>query len=199
MFKSIFERLFWTSAIILLLVVVSVSAALSVFISNLAADRQYDTALKVSKTINYLTGYLQVENNNIRSRNYYVESLANWSDFMEADIIVTDLEGTVIESTNENIVSVPQEYVHSVSNGQIVRKKAKFGEWYDGQKVFTVGIPMEYYGTQIGGMYFNTRMPALSKMVSGILFWFLLAASISIIIAFALIYKQSTQISSAIR
>ncbi len=198
MFKSIFERLFWTSTAILLLVFMSVSAALAVFMNDAVADKQFDTAMKVSKTINYLTGYLQVENNNIRSRNYYVESLKSWADFMEADIIVADLKGNIIETTNREVKKIPEEYVNGVFEGKVLRKKAKFADAYNKEKVFTVAIPIEYYGTQIGGMYINTMMPALSKMVSGILFWFLLAASLSILIAFALIYRQSTKISKPI-
>ena len=73
MFKSIFERLFWTNILVLIVVFLTVSGALSVFINDYVCDRQYEMALKVSKTSNYWTGYLQVENNNIRSRNFYMK------------------------------------------------------------------------------------------------------------------------------
>ena len=199
MFKSIFERLFWTGTAILLLVFMTVSAAFAVLMNDIVSDRQYEMAVKVSDTINYLTGYLQVENNNVRARNYYSESLKSWSEFLDADIIVADLEGNIIESTNEEVEKVPEEYIQKVFGGQMLRKKAKFADAYDGKKVFTVAVPMEYYGTQIGGIYFNTQMPAMSKMVGGILFWFFIAAFISTVVAFSLIYRQSIKISGAIK
>lgn len=194
MFKSIFERLFWTNILVLIVVFLTVSGALSVFINDYVCDRQYEMALKVSKTINYWTGYLQVENNNIRSRNFYKETLDNWAEFLDSDIVVADLDGRVIETTADGIESVPGEYVSSVKDGEIIRATGHFGGAYSG-KVFTVAMPIEYYGNKIGGMYINTLMPTLTKMVGSLMFWFLLATTISIIVAFALIYRQSAKIS----
>lgn len=197
MFKSIFERLFWTNILILLVVFLSVSAVLSVFINHYVTDRQYEMALKVSETIDYWTGYLQVENNNIRSRNFYRKTLESWGDFLGADITVSDLDGNVIDTTNDNISSIPAEYLSAVKNGETMRAMGHFGSSYT-NKVFTVAIPVEYYGNRIGGMYINTLMPTLTKTVSDLLVWFLIASTISTLTAFALIYRQSTRISLSV-
>ena len=197
MFKSIFERLFWTNILILLVVFLSVSAVLSVFINHYVTDRQYEMALKVSETIDYWTGYLQVENNNIRSRNFYRKTLESWGDFLGADITVSDLDGNVIDTTNDNISSIPAEYLSAVKNGETMRAMGHFGSSYT-NKVFTVAIPVEYFGNRIGGMYINTLMPTLTKTVSDLLVWFLIASTISTLTAFALIYRQSTRISLSV-
>lgn len=197
MFKSVFGRLFWTNVLILILVFISVTMGLAVLISDSVSDRQYETVKKVSPTINYLTGYLQVENNNVRARNYYVENLKSWADFLDSDIIIADLEGNVIESTNREINKIPDAYVKAVANGDILRKTAKFEDFYK-NKVMTVAIPIDYYGTQIGGMYVNTPMPEMSKMAASIIVWFLIAASLFMIVAFALIYRQWEKISASI-
>ena len=197
MFKSVFGRLFWTNVLILMLVFLSVAAGLAVFVSDTASDRQYETVKKVSPTINNLTGYLQVENHNVRARNFYVENLKSWSNFLDSDIIIADLEGNVVETTNKAVDKIPDSYVKAIAKGGELRKTAKFGSFYDG-KVMTVAFPIEYYGTQIGGMYVNTPMPEISKMTGSVIIWFLIAATLSMIIAFALIYHQWEKISASI-
>ncbi len=197
MFKSVFGRLFWTNVLILMLVFLSVTAGLAVFLNDTVSDRQYETVKKVSPTINYLTGYLQVENNNVRARNYYVENLKSWADFLDSDIIIADIDGNVIESTNTAVDKIPEAYIKTIASGDTVRRTAKFGSFYE-NKVMTVAFPIDYYGTQIGGMYVNTPMPEMSKMAGSIIVWFLFAASLSMIISFALIYRQWEKISTSI-
>ncbi len=197
MFKSIFGRLFWTNIIIIMVVFMTVAAAMSVFVNNYMSDRQYDMALKLSDTINYWTGFLQVENNNVRSRNFYRETLKGWADFLSADIIVSDLDGNIVETTNEDVTSVPQQFLDSVKRGEIIRQTGRFTTAYSG-KIFVVAIPIEYYGNIIGGMYVNTHVPTLTKMTGTLLLWFLLSSLISILAAFALIYGQSMKISMPI-
>lgn len=198
MFKSIFERLFWTNIVMLLLVFLTVMAGLSVFVNDYVSDRQYEMALKVSETINYWTGYLQVENNNVRSRNFYKETLNEWAEFLDADIVVSNLEGKVIESTTDTVKTIPEEQLTAVRDGEVTRSTGNFGGAYPG-KVFTVTVPLEYYGSKIGGMYIITLMPTLTKMVGNLLLWFLVASTISILASFAIIYRQSAKISIPVK
>jgi len=155
-------------------------------------------AIKVSETVNYWTGYLQVENNNVRSRNFYRETLEEWADFLESDIVVSDLDGKVIEATSDNVKSIPEEQLGAVKSGEILRSTGNFGGAYPG-KVFTVTIPLEYYGSRIGGMYIITLMPTITKMAGSLLLWFLIASGIAILATFAIIYRQSTKISAQIK
>ena len=197
MFKSVFGRLFWTNVLILMLVFLSVAAGLAVFVTDIASDRQYESVKKVSPTINNLTGYLQVENHNVRARHFYIENLKNWAGFLDSDIIIADIDGNVIETTNKAVNKIPDAYVKVIAKGGELRKTAKFEDFYEG-KVMTVAFPIEYYGTQIGGMYVNTPMPQISKATGRVIIWFLIAATLSMIIAFALIYHQWEKISASI-
>lgn len=195
MFKSIFSRLFWTNIAVLMTVFFCIAASLTVFITDSVVDRQYDLAMKFSKNINTLTGYLQIENNNIRSRKFYEETLLNWSDMMDADIVVADLEGNIVETTNHNVNYVPEKYIKAISEGKVLRHTSKFGDEYKA-KVLTVAIPIEYYGTRIGGLYINTPMPTISQMVKNILGWVLFIGCLGIILVFGIIYHQSAKISA---
>ncbi|MBQ7975455.1 MAG: HAMP domain-containing histidine kinase [Clostridia bacterium] len=195
MFKSIFSRLFWTNIIVIMLVFLCVCTSFAVIVTDSVADRQYELAMKFSRNINTLTGYLQIENNNVRSRKFYVDTLRNWSDMIGADIVVADLDGDIVESTNKDIKEVPYRYAKAVYEGKTVRNTSRFSDAYKG-KVLTVAIPLEYYGTAIGGIYINTPMPTLSEMVGKVLLWVLLIGSVAILLAFALIYYQSARISA---
>ena len=197
MFKSIFGRLFWTSMMTLLLVFFSALATIIVFVNNTVIDRQYELATKISDTVNHMTGYLQVEHNNIRARHFYVQSLENWADFIDSDIIITDLQGRVIESTNKDVASVPDEYIKLVSDGGTIQKHGLFRDYYE-HKVFTVAMPVDYYGTRIGAVFINTMMPELAKTMRDFIIWFFICSTGAIIVAFAIIYSQSTKISKPI-
>ncbi len=194
MFRSIFSRLFWTNIVVILLVFLSICTSFAVIVTDSVADRQYELAIKFSDNINTLTGYLQIENNNVRSRQYYIDTLENWSEMIDADIVVANLDGVIIETTNGNIKKIPAEYVESVYSGEKVRSVSNFSDSYKG-KVLTAAVPLDYYGTPIGGVYINTPLPTLSEMAGNVLIWVLLIGSVAILLAFALVYYQSAKIS----
>jgi len=197
MFKGVFEKLFWTNVLILVIVFVVVSGSMSVFINNYINDRQYSKITKISEAIDYWTGYLQIEHDNVRSRKFYKETLKDWAEFLEADITVADLDGNVIDTTNNAVAHVPDEYIQKIRNGVEIRENSNFGNSYE-NKVLTVGIPIEYYGNRIGGMYVNTPMPNLVKMAWDILILFFVSAMVIIVAAFALIYRQAVKVSASI-
>ena len=64
-FKSIFEQLFWTQIFVLLLVFVSISITMSVFMLNYATQRQYMSITNAGNAIERITTSLYIENNSI--------------------------------------------------------------------------------------------------------------------------------------
>ncbi|MBQ8301412.1 MAG: hypothetical protein IJX57_05565, partial [Clostridia bacterium] len=67
MFKSIFGRLFWTYAAILMLVFTSVSVSVSIFMNSYAMSQHLENVTKVADTIEYWTASLQIEESNTRA------------------------------------------------------------------------------------------------------------------------------------
>ena len=92
MFKSILNRLFWTNVAILLLVMTSVSVAMTAFLTNYVSSRQYDLAVKTSSSIEYLTVLLQIESNDFRSQQIYNSTLASWAHLLGAEVVAFDLQ-----------------------------------------------------------------------------------------------------------
>lgn len=195
-FKSIFERLFWTQIIVLMLVFVSISVTMTVFILNYTTQKQYESVMEASKSIEKITASLHIENNSMLARGIYRDMLAMWSDLVNSDITITTPDGIIFATTN-TITRVPSDYVKKVSEGGIVKVMGNFGGYYS-NRVYTVGVPMVYSNTIIACTFFNTPMPDLHKAVLEIILIFLLSGSITIIVAFAFVYIQSRRISRPI-
>jgi signal transduction histidine kinase len=196
-FKSIFERLFWTNALILLLVFISISITLTLFVTTYAMEKQYDLVTKASDSIEYMTISLQIESNNAQSTTLYKHTLDSWAEFANADITIINSYGEVFASTT-TVMSIPEESAKSVLNGRVIKERGTFGGQYP-KKVFTVGLPISYKGNIIGGMFFNTMMPDLNKTVLEVLYIFLLSSVMTIIVAFIFLYFQSRRISKPIK
>lgn len=196
-FKSIFERLFWTQVIVLLLVFAIMSTAMAVFVFNYSTQNQYERVIEASDAIEKITVNLHIENNSMLARSIYRDMLSMWSDIVNSDIIITTTDGTVFASTN-TITSVPSAFAKKVSDGAVLENMNNFGGYYD-EKVYTVGVPLIYNKTIIGCVFFNTLMPNLHKTVTEILVVFLLISSITIILAFVVVYFQSRKISRPIK
>lgn len=195
-FKSIFERLFWTQIIVMALVFAVMTTAMSIFIFKHATQQQYDKVIEASDSIERITANLHIENSSVLARSIYRDMLAMWSDILSSDIIITTPDGSVFATTS-TITRVPSDFVAKVSEGAVLDKMNTFGGYYD-EKVYTVGVPMVYNKTIIGCIFFNTPMPDLHKTVSEILVVFLLIGSVTIILAFIFIYFQSRKISRPI-
>ena len=67
MHKSIFGRMFWTYAIILLVVFSTIAVAMSVFFSRFNTRKQIETMVSVAHTVEYWAGALQIEQTDARS------------------------------------------------------------------------------------------------------------------------------------
>jgi hypothetical protein len=114
MFKSIFQRLFWTNAAILMLVFVSVAVSVSIFAANYTMSKQVESIISISDTVEHWSAAMQIEDNQTIYRDAYKQTLKSWSEFIKADIIVVNLNGELINSSCD-IVTVPEEYLSDIA------------------------------------------------------------------------------------
>lgn len=196
MFKSIFSRLFWTYAMITLIIFATVFASLGFVFNYYVKSEQEEDIMAISGALEQLTGAYQIEETDIRARNAYKRSLITWARFIHGDIVVVNNEGELSESTGD-IGSAPQEYVKEVISGKVIKKIGNFGGEYE-NRVMTIGIPVKYRGTIVGAMFFNSYLPKLRRNLIEMLSMFLMAAMISLVLAFILVYIQSKRISKPI-
>lgn len=170
---------------------------MTLFINNYTTEKQYDAVMKASSSIESMTIVLQVENINSQSTRLYQNTLNSWSDFLNADITVMNNSGGVFLSTSTSN-TIPKAFADKLLGGYIIKEHSNFGGFYE-KKVLTIGVPIVYNSEIIGGIFFNTPLPDLHKAVSEILYIFLLSSSLTIIIAFFLVYLQSRHISNPIK
>lgn len=196
MFKSILGRLFWTYAIILLLVFTSVSVSVGIIVNSFAVNNHMDNVRNVADNIEYWTGALQIEETDFRSRNAYKQLLKSWADFLNSDIIITNKNGEVTESTND-VTMVPDNLVHSVINGNVVRSRSTLNGAYE-KKMMIVGLPVKYQGSIVGAMFFSTGLFDVKKTTLELFYIFIISSAFSIMAAFVLVYMQSKRISKPI-
>lgn len=197
MFKSIFSRLLGTYLTILIIVfTVMFGAMTGLYLTNLA-NRQFDEATKAAPVINNMTIAVSESANDFRVREFYHTTLRSWSRMVRADITVVDSLGDVYTST-AGIKNMPDSMVNHVLSGQVYNKYTHFKNYYPGM-IYAVGIPMEYNGSVIGAVFFNTEMKAITNSLGNFSRMFLISCLISVIIAVFLIFFQTRKISKPIR
>ncbi len=196
MFKSIMGRLFWTYAAILALVFTTVSVSVGFFVNAFAVSQHIDNVTKVSDTIEYWAGTIQIENDDARAQIAYQRILKSWADFLRSDIVITNLDGEVTASTC-SVSKVPEELARGVAEGKIIKKRSTFNGAYD-SKMMVVGMPVEYQGVIVGAMYFNTSLFDMRRTALELFYVFLFSSALSILAAAVLVYIQSRKISKPI-
>lgn len=196
MFKSIFQRLFWTNAMILMLVFISVAVSVSIFVNHYTLTKQIESIVSISDTVEHLSVAAQIETLDDNFRGAYRNTLKSWAKFLHSDIIVVNQNGELTESTCD-IFTVPENTLANILNGERSIRKTTFNGAYP-KKVLSIGLPVRYQGTIIGAMFFNTRLPQLRQTTSELILLFMIASVCSICAAFILVYWQSKRISKPI-
>lgn len=194
--SSIFQRLFVAYSFILVIVLLCVSIPSIVFVSNFIERKQISTAMAMSETIEHWTGATHIEDNDVRTRMAFKSTLQFWSSFLNADIIIVNNDGEITEST-ATINSVPAEYMKELETKSRIVKKGTFNGEYP-KKMLTVGYPIYYQGTRIGNAFLNMFLPEMQRTAMELIYVFILAALISMIFAFVMVYIQSMRISRPI-
>lgn len=196
MFKSIFGRMFWTYAILLLLVLSTISVSMSLFFTRFTERKQVETIVSVAHTIEYWTATLQIEQADARSMYAYDQILNSWSKFTMSDITVVDRDGDVFDSTC-GLRSVPQELMSCIDNDNVSIYRSDFNGFYE-NRVLCVAFPLKYKDNTIGAMFFNKNIADLRRSVMELIMMFLFSSSFAILIAFIIVYIQAKKISAPI-
>lgn len=197
MFKSIFQRLFWTNAAVLVCVLLTVCAAMSVFVVKYTDDNQVKSAQKACPRVENIVNSMveNADNNNIML--ICIDELSAWADMVGADIIAVNADGDTLATTC-SVNTVPQEYIERVISGESVKTFGRFANAYN-SRVMTVGLPITLTDGKTGAVFFNTYFSNSMKVIKDILYMFLISVSATMIIAFVFIYYQSKRISQPIK
>ncbi len=197
MFKSIFERMFLTSILIITLVLTFATAAVGIVINHFSLSEKYESVIRVSRAIEDWTAMLEVENPSYYSHMAYSQTVSDWADFLDADIVITNTHGEVIYATNADITEINQKYMPSVNSDKHIRERARLNGIYK-NPVYVVGLPIHYGGNNIGAMFFYLDLLPINRSVLMFGLFFLIVSIFGFTFAFRLVYRQARKISSPI-
>ena len=146
MFKSIFQRLFWTSAAIIFFVVIVVSASMFALLNRFVLDEKFSGAEKASQSIEYLTNTMVLNSDDPRAKNMYDTMLSSWALMVEADIVVINTSGSIFTSTGSR-TPPSKEYILPVLEDNVIRTLVASKK---NSREYLIGIPIHYRKSEIG-------------------------------------------------
>ena len=196
MFKSIFGRMFWTYAVILMFLFSTLAVSLSALFSQFTERKQIETLSSVAKTIEQWAVTLQFEQQDDVSARAFSNVLRSWSRFTDSDIILVNRNGDVFEG-NYQIKSVPKRVMNCISKDTVEIFKSDFNGFYK-TRVLSVAYPLHYKNAPIGAVVFNKSLPELRHDVMELLLIFVMSSMLSLVVSFVIIYIQAKKISKPI-
>lgn len=195
MFKTIFQRLFWTSTAIIFFVVTVVSASMFGLLSKYVHNEKLNSARKASQSIEYLTTAIATQEVDSRYMGYYEQTLYSWAMMIDADITVVNQSGITFASTNRER-RVSANAAQRVMNGETVMG-------YDGKtrnmRSYTIGIPIRYQNKVIGGMFYFYPPGIMKGTVQEFSYMIFISLLIAMMIAMCLIFFESRRISGPLK
>lgn len=196
MFKSIFGRMFWTYAIILMFLFATLALSLSAIFAQFNEHKQIENMAAVAETVEDWTVSFQFNQHDTIDSQSYDNFLNAWGNITDSDIIIVGLDGKIIESTC-GIEIVPDKIMDSIWQDKHLAFKSDFNGFYD-DRVLSMAYPLHYKNTPIGSIVFNKSLPKLRHDVWEILIVFLMASLLSVLISFIIVYVQAKKISKPI-
>ena len=196
-FKSIFSRLFFTVITIIVMVVAMVSLTMSLFMYNYTVSKQVQSISEMSVTVELMTGAMQIQESDTRTRQAFEHQLKTWSKLVHADIVIANMDGDITAESNSNIKNVPSDILNAALSGDEVKQKGNFGGEYT-TNVLTLAHPVNYNGSVVGVMFFNSMIPSMHRTFLDLLLQLLSACLIATAIACILVYAESRKITKPI-
>ena len=196
MFKSIFGRMFWTYAILLVFVVSTITLSMTLLFTRFTERKQIETTSSVARSIEYWTATLQIEQTDAASARSYRRFLESWSTMIYSDITVVNRDGEVFESTC-SITAVPDTVLDCMKKNTITVHKSDFGGFYK-SRVLTIAFPLHYKENVIGAILFNKSVADLRSTVIELMLMLISSVLVSLLFAFLMVYVQARKISAPI-
>ena len=185
MFKTIFQRLFWTITAIIFFVVAAVSVSMFGLLNRYVTDERLMSAKKAASSIEYLTTAIALDEFDARYRRVYDSTVQSWSIMVGADITVLNGAGTVFSSTNKNN-RIPEKYYEKVLSGEITTGKttAEHGP----KRSFLIGIPIHYNENVIGGIFYFYPPGIMKSTVQEFSFMIFMSMLLAMLVSMCLVY-----------
>ena len=196
MFKTIFQKLFWTSTATILVVIIIISISMFGLLNNYVVRERLETSQKAAKGIEYLTTEVAMQSDDFRLKMAYNSTLASWSMILGAKITVFDLEKNVFAAT-DNSKAVPDTVADKVLAGETVNKFIKNAEKSAPQHI--IGIPITYQSRVLGGMFFFYPPSIMRSTLQEFSHIILISLILAMFFALIFIYLSARSVSKPLK
>jgi len=202
--KSLFARYFTLCASITLASIALLEVLLAALSANyFSRERLSSIQLRAQQTAQF------VSENYERNGRRYIEaeaisrSFEIMSSVSEADILLTDANGTIVYAVSFNGeddaseyrgdlvgTGVPSSALEKVAEDGIYRRLGRFGSLYR-KAMFTVGVPVLSEGQPVGAVYILSPTAEYGKYMQGLFKIFLIGACLSVLVCFWILYYST--------
>lgn len=197
MFKTIFQRLFWTSTATIFFAVVVVSVSMFGLLNKYVADERFFLAQKATDSIEYLTTSMARDGFDGRNMMVYRTTLESWSMLVNAEISVVSNSGQVFAATDSRN-SIPEKYGESVLFGETVSGRAAQAD--KGVKpTYIIGIPLKDKGHTIGGIFYFFPPGVGGSTVKSFSSTLFLTLLVALLISLVLIFFEARHLAKPLR
>lgn len=196
MFKTIFQKLFWTSTAIILVVIMIISISMFGLLNNYIVHERVVASQRASKSIEYLTTELAVQEDDSRIKMAYNSTLASWSMIIGAKITVIDMEQNVFAATDNSEI-IPNSVISRVLSGNTINKFIKISE--NNLHRHIIGIPIYYHGSVLGGMFFSYPPSIMKSTLQEFSHIILISLIFAVFFALILIFFGSRSVSKPLK
>ena len=197
MFKTIFGRLFWTTAAVVFFAVVVVSVSMLGLLNKYVEDERYDSSKLASGSIEYLTVAMSRDGFNAGNMRYYESTLESWSILVKADITVINKEGRIFAATDKNL-TVPEKHARRVFVGETVSDRLLKSEKV-GRNNHIIGFPLMQQGRVIGGIFYFFPPGVGGSTVEKFSSTLFLTLIVAMLLSLILIYAEARHISKPLK
>lgn len=193
--KSIFKRYLSITMAIVILSFIMLGSVMMLFFSHFWRQEKKELLTQnASSTASLASGFLaqQGENGYQLSTEVLKGFIASFSTSIDADILVTDLEGNILvgnyaNSKLENPDRVPVQVVEQAAKG-MYEGRNNFGGLYKGG-YYIIGVPLNARGNGVcvGAVFAATSAATVNAFQSELFKIFLIAAAAALTITFCLV------------
>ncbi len=196
MFKTIFGRLFWSSAAIIFFVVAVATASMFGLLNKYVADERLNSAKKASQSIEYLTTAIAMDRFDPVNEMVYESTVASWSLMVGADITVVNSRGAEFAATDTKKM-VSEEYIKRVLSGEIITGDVRIDAIK--RREYVIGIPIHYKNEAIGGIFYFYPPGIMKSTVRDFSSMIFISLIIAMLASLCLVYIESRRISKPLK
>ncbi len=193
--KSIFSQLFFYTMLVISLSLLVMGVLMYGLLGNYLAGDKEDDLTYIAGSLADFTIKLAERTPNYAKENYQMNVDA-LSVSTETLIVVLNTKGETMAVTSgyEDVVIRP-EFYSGVMQGQPVQRVGTVG----GVTALTVGVPIQYEGVTVGGVFVSLPMPEIHQLRAGVLKIFLFSGVLVFIVALLMVYTMSARITRPLK